>query len=305
MHALRQGRGEAVEEGLHGGRADLGHDEGEGLVGAGADSGVDPGGGVAVVDRCPRGGGRARTRPGRRGPSGRHGPRPGTRAAPPPRDGAGDLAQRGGETPFLNRSCAALSALRVAGPGLLPGEVERLDQPPHAALAVDDAEALLGDAAEVDDAPGRHPVALRVGAAQHDSLQRRLLALAHPGPTAGAGLVAQALHPFGVEADHPVPQRLPVHPRRPGRRLSAHAIQHVGQRDQPRRHPAISLPSRQAAQLRRLQVRPDRQWRAHPVPSVRSEGRESRPPRTPPYTGESAVRAPGISSSPEWPTRRG
>jgi len=47
---LRQGRGEAVEEGLHRRRADLGDDQGEGRVGAGADGGVEPGGGVAVVD---------------------------------------------------------------------------------------------------------------------------------------------------------------------------------------------------------------------------------------------------------------
>jgi hypothetical protein len=227
---------------------------------------------------CPRGVGRARTRPGCRGPSGRHGPRPCTRAAPPPRGGAWPPRPARRRDPLFEPLLRGLVGFAVAGPDLLPGEVERLDQAPHAALAVDDAEALFGDAAQVDDAPGRHPVALRVGAAQHDSPQRRLLALAHPGPTAGAGLVAQALHPFGVEADHPVPQRLPVHPRRVGRRLSAHAIQHVGQRDQARRHPAISLPSRQAAQFRRLQVRPDRQWRAHPVPSVRSEGRESRPP---------------------------
>jgi hypothetical protein len=124
-------------------------------------------------------------------------------------------------------------------PDLPPGQVERLDQAPHAALAVGDAEALLGDPAQVDDAPSGYAVALRVRPAQHDGLQRGLLALAHPGTTAGAGLVAQAVHALGVEADHPVPQRLPVHPGRPGRRLPAHAIQHVGQRDQSRRDPPI------------------------------------------------------------------
>ncbi len=50
MHALRQGRGEAVEKGLHRRRADLGDDQRQGLVGAGADGGVEPGGSVAVVD---------------------------------------------------------------------------------------------------------------------------------------------------------------------------------------------------------------------------------------------------------------
>jgi hypothetical protein len=40
VHVLRQGRGEAVEERLHGRGADFGHYEGKGVVGAGADGAV-------------------------------------------------------------------------------------------------------------------------------------------------------------------------------------------------------------------------------------------------------------------------
>src|SRR4051794_18784323 len=102
-----------------------------------------------------------------------------------------------------------------------------LDQPPHAALAVGHAVAVLGNATEIDDAPGGEAVAFRVRAAQHDRLERRLLALAQPGPTAGARLVAQARDARGVEPDHPVAQRLAIHPRGPRRRRPAHPIQHL------------------------------------------------------------------------------
>lgn len=43
VDALGQGGAEAVEEGLHGGRAHLGQHESEGLIGAGADRAEDPG----------------------------------------------------------------------------------------------------------------------------------------------------------------------------------------------------------------------------------------------------------------------
>jgi hypothetical protein len=159
----------------------------------------------------------------------------------------------------------------VAGPDLLPGQAERLHQPQHPALAVGDAEPLRRDPAQVDDAPGRHAVTLRVGAAQHDGLERRLLALGEARGTARPGPVAQARHALGVEPDHPVPQGLAIHARGAGRCNTAHADQHVGQREQACRYPAVPLPARQPPQFRHPDVRPDRQWRAHAVPSARSE----------------------------------
>src|SRR4051812_17337182 len=115
MRALWQGRGKAVEEGLHGHRADLGDDQREGLVAAGADGGVEPGGGVTVVDDA-------------FGAEATLVPDPDAAAllahtglvlAPELDLGVGvtlgHLVQRGGKTPLLNRSCAALSALGWRG----------------------------------------------------------------------------------------------------------------------------------------------------------------------------------------------
>src|SRR5918998_6560626 len=150
----------------------------------------------------PRADDHARTRRGRRGPSARRGPHPGTRTARHTRDAAWLLRPARGRGPFFEAGLCRRVRPWVARAGLLPGEAEGPHQPPHAAFAVGDAEALLGDPAEVDDAPSRDAVALRIWAAQHDGFERRLLALIHPGTTAGAGLVAQARHTFGVEADH-------------------------------------------------------------------------------------------------------
>lgn len=115
MHAPRQGGGEAVEEDLHGGGADLGQDEREGVVRAGADGAVEPGRGIAVVDQAlgsdaalePDAGAAAFLA------------NPGLVLAPELDLGLGmglrDGAQRGGEAPFSKRSCAAVSAFGWLG----------------------------------------------------------------------------------------------------------------------------------------------------------------------------------------------
>jgi hypothetical protein len=81
------------------------------------------------------------------------------------------------------------------------------------------------------------------------ALKGRQLALVQPGRTATLGSIAQALGPLGVEADHPVPERLAVHAGLARGALAAHPIRHVGEAEQPARHTAIALLSRQAAQL--------------------------------------------------------
>jgi hypothetical protein len=100
VHALGERRREGVEEGLGGGRADLGRDQGEGLVGAGTDRGVQPGRGVAAVDDAGRAD--AAFVPDARAASLL--PDPGLVLAPELDLGAGapprDFGQRGGEAPF-------------------------------------------------------------------------------------------------------------------------------------------------------------------------------------------------------------
>lgn len=61
-------------------------------------------------------------------------------------------------------------------------------------------------------------VAFRVRATQRDGLERRLLALAQPGATPGARLIAQAMYPFGIEGitqscSHRAKRRRSVAPR--------------------------------------------------------------------------------------------
>jgi hypothetical protein len=57
----------------------------------------------------------------------------------------------------------------------------------------------------------------------------------------------QAFDPFGVEADHPIAQRLPVHAGLPRRPFPAHAVERVGERQQSARHPAVGLEPRHPA----------------------------------------------------------
>jgi len=67
-----------------------------------------------------------------------------------------------------------------------------------------DAEALLDDLAEILGPPGADAVALRVGAAQHQGLERGQLTVIQPRRAAAPGSVAQILDAPGVEPDDPV-----------------------------------------------------------------------------------------------------
>ena len=124
---------------------------------------------------------------------------------------------------------------------LLPGQVEVVKQPQHAILGIADAEAVLDDATEILGPPAAHAVALRIGPAQHHGLERRQLAVVEPGRAAAPGPIAQALDASGVEPDHPVAQRLAVHPGLARGLLAAHPVEPVGQAEQAARHPAIAL----------------------------------------------------------------
>ena len=134
----------------------------------------------------------------------------------------------------------------------------------HAVLAVAHAEALLDQPAEVLGGPAAEAVTLGIGAAQHQSLEGRHLAFAQERRSAGPWAIAQALDALGVEADHPVPKRLAVHPGLLGCPVPAHAVERVGKRDQPAGHTAIRLQPSQPPQLLARNIAPNRQRRTHP-----------------------------------------
>lgn len=54
---------------------------------------------------------------------------------------------------------------------------------------------------------------------------------------------------FGIVAQHRVPERLPLHPGKPGGLSAGEAVEGVGDRQQPHGGAAIRLVPRQAAQL--------------------------------------------------------
>jgi hypothetical protein len=81
---------------------------------------------------------------------------------------------------FLKSLLGLEIGLGVDGARLLPGEVEVVEQPQHAVLAVGHAEALGHQPAQILGAKGADPVALARRAAQHERAQRRQLAVVEP-----------------------------------------------------------------------------------------------------------------------------
>jgi hypothetical protein len=83
-----------------------------------------------------------------------------------------------------------------------------MEQPEHAIPAIADAEAVFDKPAEILGPPAAHPVAFRVGATPHQGLERHQLAVIEPARAAAPGSITQTLDAFGLEADHPVPERI-------------------------------------------------------------------------------------------------
>src|SRR6476660_1428989 len=94
--------------------------------------------------------------------------------------------------------------------GLLPGEIKPVQQIEHAVLTIGHAEALLGKPTEVLGRPAAEAVTLGIRPAQHQRFEGRHLAFTQERRSAAAWTIAQAPDALGVEADHPVPERLPV-----------------------------------------------------------------------------------------------
>jgi hypothetical protein len=165
---------------------------------------------------------------------------------------------------FFKRLLRLGIGLRMDGPGLLPRETEPVQQIEHAVLAVAHPETLFDEPAEVLGRPAADAIALGVRPAQHEGLERCHLTLIEEGWAAAAWTIAQALDALGVEADHPVPEGLPVHPGLLGRLLAAHAVERVGQSQEPAGDPAIGLQPSQPPQSLARNIAPDWQRRTHP-----------------------------------------
>ena len=144
-------------------------------------------------------------------------------------------------------------------PGLLPGEVEALEQPEHPGLAVADAEATFDHVAEVASAPGDAAVLFQVRAAQDKRLERGLLTLVQSTRAAGSRPIPQALDTLLVVAVHPVAKRLSGHPGEPCRFLAGQAVQRVGQGEQTGADPTVTLAAGEPTQLGCIAVGADRQ----------------------------------------------
>jgi hypothetical protein len=122
--------------------------------------------------------------------------------------------------------------------------------------------------ADVDQAPRAHLVPFRVGAAEHPSLERRLLPGGERVRPARARPVVQALDPFGVVAQHRVPERLALHPGEPGGFGAREAVERMGDGQEPHGGSAIRLVPCETAQLGGGQVLADGE-RGHGGPPAR------------------------------------
>src|SRR6476469_4613013 len=140
--------------------------------------------------------------------------------------------------------------------GLLPGEIKPVQQIEHAVLTIGHAEALLGKPTEVLGRPAAEAVTLGIGPAQHHRFKGRHLAFTLERRSAAAWTIAQAPDALRVEADHPVPERLPLEAGLLGRPLTAHAVEDLADGQEPAAHPAIPFTARRALLLRSLDVTP-------------------------------------------------
>lgn len=78
-------------------------------------------------------------------------------------------------------------------------------------LVVDDTEALLDHALQIDPAPAQHTVTLPIRPRFGQGLSFGLLCFAQAAVRPCVQMIAQAIQPFSIEAVSPVPQRLAVY----------------------------------------------------------------------------------------------
>jgi len=146
----------------------------------------------------------------------------------------------------------------VDRPGLLPREVEALEQLEDAGLAVADPEAALDQGAQVAGAPGDAAVALQVWTSEDQRLEGSLLAFVQGARPAGAGPVAQAFYALGIVAVDPVAESLAGHSGASCGFLPGQTVKRIGEREQARADAAVALAAGEPAQLGGVAGGPDR-----------------------------------------------
>lgn len=102
-------------------------------------------------------------------------------------------------------------------PGADMGKTKTFQQSGNMPFVVDDAEALLDHALQINPAPAHHTVTLPIGPGLDQGLQFGLLCSVQTAGRPRMLMIAQAIRPFGIEAVDPVPQRLAVHAAHAGR----------------------------------------------------------------------------------------
>lgn len=148
-------------------------------------------------------------------------------------------------------------------PGLLLGQPEAPQRPRQAGRMQPLAPETRDHLGQRGQRPLRAAIAGEVGASEHELLERHALRLVQHWPAMTLGAVVEPGQALRIVAHHRVVQRLPLHTRKPRRLRTALALQRMGDRMHPRRRPRVLPPSRQGAQLRRAQIRPDRQCHDH------------------------------------------
>jgi hypothetical protein len=128
-----------------------------------------------------------------------------------------------------------------------------------------DAEAACDDGLQVDPPPAHDAVRPRVRAGFHDPRQlgQLLLGEAWHGPRMRP--VAQPGETLGVVAVDPVPQRLPVHPGMPRRRLARGAFQDKRQGEHAARRLGVAAARRLPPQIARVQLQTRQLHRHRPL----------------------------------------
>ncbi len=95
---------------------------------------------------------------------------------------------------FFERRLRGRIALRVRKPGLLARQVQPLEQAGEPPLAIADAIDSFDMLAQVSQAPGAHPIALRLRSTQDMGFQRRLLTPAMLTSINSAPLLSESRH---------------------------------------------------------------------------------------------------------------
>ena len=101
---------------------------------------------------------------------------------------------------FFERRLRGRIALRVRRTGLLARQVQPLEQAGEPPLAIADRISSFDMLAQVSQAPGAHPITLRLRSTQDAAPERRLLTGAELFRATGPGPVVQTVGTLDIEA---------------------------------------------------------------------------------------------------------